>query len=403
MTKKLNLSPLINHFKDKSPFVAARLASFTKKAESILETSPSVQKAVNNLKSFYDQVGQESRPISPRWNDRKDQVNLPPIPKYVLKDSADPLELDKALNLAKKEVTKELASSSEFKGHSKSVYLNQFAEIVDGAEFLKWYTTFTQRAQENFDEVVQTYQRKSAADKWMDEHCTDTAVLQAYKTLQRPEFQKKVYTTYKNSGSSKAREEAKQLLIQEQLIMKQKKEPKISSNSRIKKIATALLEIADELDRTDPELARSADTLLQELLKEASGMCPLMDKEGHSCTNMCMRPLMDEDMFPEESESRSFSVQDIVDPQVLEVEDPDISTPSEPEPEFDEVSLEDLDDRLGGMKWRIADKPRREALEKAKEHALKAKEYYDAYKRYQDKTHSIFDEAGEALRLKKFD
>lgn len=410
MTKKLNLSPLINHFKSKSPSIANSLFKLTKRAQSILEVSSEVQSAVDHLKSFYDQIGQEARPISQRWQGREHLVDLPPIPKYVLKASANPSDVKLALDLVKKAVIKEILSSDEFKAGAKTMYANQFAEITDGAEFLKWYTTFTQRAQANFDEVVQIHQKKSAADKWMDENCTDTAIMEAYKTLQRPDFQKKVYQTYKNSGSSKAREQAKQLLMQEHQLMKQKTS---STNPRLSKIATTLVEIADELDVVDPELAKSADLLLQELLKEASGMCPLMGKEGHACTEMCMRPLMDEDMFPEDSESKSFSVQDIVDQgyhdhdeepeEVLEIEDPDISAPSEPEPEYDEVSLEDLDTRLDGLNWRIADRPRREALEKAKEHALKAKQYYDAFKRYKDKTHSIFDEAGEALRLKKFD
>jgi hypothetical protein len=180
----------------------------------------------------------------------------------------------------------------------------------------------------------------------------------------------------------------------------------IASQKRsLNKVAEALIEIANELDTSDPELASEADSILKDLVRQAS--CGSMEM-GHVHSEKCMgspssAPViapMGGHFIMDEKEDMPEDVEIV---RIEDLKDPDIYEPSEPEPEFDEVSLEDLDDRLSGLKWRIADKHRREALEKAKEHATKAKEYYDAFRRYKNKTHSIFDEAGEALRLKDFE
>lgn len=172
-----------------------------------------------------------------------------------------------------------------------------------------------------------------------------------------------------------------------------------SAQLQLQKLAEALVEIADELDQTDPEMAKEADLLLQDLYKQAASGCKMMGVPGHMHSDECfqeMMPAMDRFESGMEEIPMVVSLEDLDrDPEIMEV--------AEPEPEFDEVSLDDLDGRLDSMKWRVADRSRKEILEKAKEHALKAKQYYEAYKRYRDKTHSIFDEAGEALRLKSFE
>lgn len=381
---KLNLTPLIKHFSKCNPTIAQNLTRLTKLAEhSILETNMEVQKAVDHLKSFYDQLGTQPRPVSPRWKDR--ETNLPPIPMFTLKTDTNPAQVKEALIKAKIEAVKAIQSSSEFSDAMQKTYIKQFASITDGAEFLKWYTTFTDRFRSDYESVVKEHQSKSAMDKWMEEFCKDADVMKAFKMLENPDYKKQLYQSYKNSGTTKARELALRLLWQDKEILKMKQKKNSSQMVYLQKVANTLIEIANELDVTDPDLAQSADDLLQEIVKEASSTCHLMDKEGHSCTDKCMKP----------STEMVIPVQDIVDPQIDNI--------PEPMPEYDEITLEDLDARIGNMNWRIADRHRRESLERAKEHALKAKEYYDAYKRHEGKTHSIFDEAGEALRLKKFE
>jgi len=172
-----------------------------------------------------------------------------------------------------------------------------------------------------------------------------------------------------------------------------------SAVSELQKFAEALVEIADELDSTDPELAKEADLLLEEIYKQAAAGCKMMGVPGHEHSDECfqeMMPAMDRFESGLESEPTIVSLEQLdKDPEIMEV--------PEPEPEYDQISLEDLDERLDSMKWRVADRSRKEILEKAKEHAQKAKQYFEAYKRYRDRTHSIFDEAGEALRLKSFE
>jgi hypothetical protein len=180
---------------------------------------------------------------------------------------------------------------------------------------------------------------------------------------------------------------------------------------RLQKLASTLVEIGNELDATNPALAAEADALLQEVVKQAQGL------EGHKmmgCTDKCMgghhdhQPavLMIEPMGHGGHmlhDSGDMAMDDLSMEPSLEDEDPTIEEVTEPEPEYDMVSLEDIKSELEHMKFRIADRSRREALESAIEHIEKAMDYHKASKSRRDKVHNIFDGAGLALRLKDFE
>jgi len=184
-----------------------------------------------------------------------------------------------------------------------------------------------------------------------------------------------------------------------------------SNQVQLQKIANTLIEIADELDSTDPELAAEADSILQDMIKGASAGCSQMLMPGHSCSEKCMGSMvmapqndhsghfeMGEPEEMEEESSHSFDIEDLV-----EVEDPMLEELQEPEVERDMVTLDDLRDRLASMKWRIADKGAREALEKAIMYVEKAQQGHGFKKNYLNKAHEVFDHAGLALRVKDFE
>jgi len=167
-----------------------------------------------------------------------------------------------------------------------------------------------------------------------------------------------------------------------------KKDPTIFSNNQTKKLIATLVEIADQLDTAEPELAAEADAILQELHKQASYKVACSNMEmGHVHSEKCMGlPMMD-------SEFGASPVD--MEPALEDVQ--------EQEPEKDDITLDDLKDRLANMKWRVADKKGREAIEQAIEHVEKAQQYHDAKKSRLSKAHEIFDHAGLALRVKDFE
>lgn len=215
------------------------------------------------------------------------------------------------------------------------------------------------------------------------------------------------------------------------------KDPKIASRlanftqatsnlENLKRTAQVLINIANELDETAPALANQADALREQLVSSAgfdfqSGD-KLMDKEG--CGDMmhgapghkCMGPedqetvvvvveepgmdMMSGDKLMDED---ATTTDEVTVEELVEDHEPEIEDPKEPEPEFDMVALDDIREELENMRFRIADRPRREALESAIEHIEKAMDYHSAAKRRRDKVHEIFDSAGLALRLKDFD
>lgn len=236
-----------------------------------------------------------------------------------------------------------------------------------------------------------------------------------------------------------------------------------SKNNKMQQIAAVLIEAANKYDKTNPELAKEADALLKSLVREAQNLDPnkvqqfqagygksegpgffdkaknwvgkqiqdRKDKLNSGSGQKMMEPMMEstgdcmdsdpgeetvvlvvEDIdsmggdkmmsemmdAPVEDKEMLVSVEDLVEEQ-----DPEIDEIVEPEAEHDIVGLEDIKEELEHMKFRIADKKKREALEEAIEHIEKAMDYHDASRRRRDKVHSIFDGAGLALRLKDFE
>jgi predicted DNA-binding protein len=171
-----------------------------------------------------------------------------------------------------------------------------------------------------------------------------------------------------------------------------KKDPTTFASNQTKKLASTLVAIADQLDTSDPELAAEADSILQELYKQASEGCGSMEM-GHEHSEECMgSPMMGSPMM--DSEFGASPLEDM---------EPALEDVQEPEEEKDDITLDDLKDRLANMKWRVADKKGREAIEQAIEHVEKAQQYHDAKKSRLSKAHEIFDHAGLALRVKDFE
>jgi hypothetical protein len=189
-----------------------------------------------------------------------------------------------------------------------------------------------------------------------------------------------------------------------------KKASKTSNDLDVKSTLKTLVATADKFDLTNPALAQEADKLLIDLYKYAQykyaqGLNPTkVEQFGKpfsrpsggtkmmGCSDKCSgsyhdHPTDSDVMYVEDLDNHS-------DPEIVEIE--------EPAPEYDLIGLEDIKSELENMKWRIADKKRRQALEGAIEHIEKAQQYHDACKSRKDKVHNIFDEAGLALRLKDF-
>lgn len=182
---------------------------------------------------------------------------------------------------------------------------------------------------------------------------------------------------------------------------------KVSNTTQAKKLAQVLVEIADQLDTTEPELAAEADAILRELHKQAGMGCSNMEM-GHEHSEKCMGGgspgvmlVMDEaapmggQMMMDDSEFGASPVDENMEPSIEDMKDP--------EPERDEVTLDDLRERLESMKWRVADRAGREALQQAIEHVEKAQQHHGAKRSRLDKAHEIFDHAGLALRVKDFE
>jgi hypothetical protein len=186
-----------------------------------------------------------------------------------------------------------------------------------------------------------------------------------------------------------------QLLQQQRTVAAQAKD--------FRKIAKTLVATANKFDVTNPSLAKEADKLLADLYKLAQNLDPNATKnfmKGYGgikmmgCSDKCSGSYHDHPTDSDVMYVDDLDMHNDHDPEIVEIE--------EPTPEYDLIGLDDVKSELENMKWRIADKKRREALETAIEHIEKAQQYHDACKSRKDKVHSIFDNAGLALRLKDF-
>lgn len=163
------------------------------------------------------------------------------------------------------------------------------------------------------------------------------------------------------------------------------------SINKLNKIAQVLINIGDQLDKEDPALAIEADSLLKETLKQAQYLMHGGPK-AMGCSDKCSGNYHAHDQDSFNIPAPSFSPR----------EELNIEEITEPAPEYDEVGLDDIKSELENMKWHVADKYRRQALESAIEHIEKARDYHSACNSRKDKVHKIFDDAGLALRLKDF-
>ena len=213
------------------------------------------------------------------------------------------------------------------------------------------------------------------------------------------------------------------------------KAPKTAETNRMSRIAQVLIDIANELDVSDPELAAEADALLQEVVKEAQeghmGMSNPMMENFDMGAAPCMHDMGSEpdmgspvmilevsDEAPsEESHGSDKMMEKQMDPSPVEEQmggdylvedltesDPEIEEIQEPEEEFDLLGMDDFDDLLNNAgRYSISRRKEKPVYESAKMMAQKSKDYFDAYKRYRNKAHDEFDGAGLKFRLKDFE
>lgn len=77
--------------------------------------------------------------------------------------------------------------------------------------------------------------------------------------------------------------------------------------------------------------------------------------------------------------------------------DVQIENVTEPEPEFDKLTMDQFKELIDGLKYRYSQGRQREKYEKILEHAEKAQEYKQAYKEWLDYAHRLFED--EPIRL----
>lgn len=290
MTTKLNLTNLIEHFTDKNPKVATRLANLTKQAEEDSDAHDPFESAL--LKRKETQLLVESL-------NRKSTIE--------------------EFNTAKDAVQSIIETSDQFSPKKKLQNLAELALVSTPTALIKFF----------------------------------------YNKILAAEGLRVIATSSQDTPTN------------------------------LHSVVDSLVEVANKLDLEDPTLAKEADQILESLLKQAQlGEWDSWDDE-----------LVDQDEWDSESEDSWEPEQEVDAQEHLEIVDPDLEEPSQ-EPECDEVSIDDLQDRVNNMKWRLADKTTKERFQKALEHAHRAKQYLDAHKKYKDVAHSIFDKAGDKLRFK---
>lgn len=94
--------------------------------------------------------------------------------------------------------------------------------------------------------------------------------------------------------------------------------------------------------------------------------------------------------LPEETESQGEA-----EDTLREV---DIEEPTEPEPEYDEMTIDEFKGLIDSMRWRHSQGPKRQKYEQVLEHIEKAKEYFDAYREWSEYAHKLFED--EPIRIK---
>lgn len=139
-----------------------------------------------------------------------------------------------------------------------------------------------------------------------------------------------------------------------------------AQTSNFQKLAQTLIEVADELDSTDPALAQEADDILATVVAQYCGMM-----------EMDAGPMVSDDELP-----------------LDEVE------LAQDAPQYDEVGLDEFKDAIDGMKFRLTDAPKRENRMQAYEMAAKGQKYLSRGKELMERAHKMLDDGGEQIRFK---
>lgn len=158
------------------------------------------------------------------------------------------------------------------------------------------------------------------------------------------------------------------------------------SNAQLKRIAQALVQIADEVDNTDPALAEEADDLLATITAQ------MMAPAGDPPSRPVMPPLIIDEEETEEDSSDEGSAED-----ELSLDD---TLFEEPSPEYDEVPLHDFKNRIDGLTLRLTDRSRKERWSSAHELAEKGLKYLQKGRELMEKAHKHLDEGGDTIRFK---
>lgn len=143
----------------------------------------------------------------------------------------------------------------------------------------------------------------------------------------------------------------------------------LRNDAKKRKVAKTLIEVADSLENKGAfKEAQMADTLMRELSDADSSDFDFQ--------------------FEEETTLGDFDQQQTIEEPQLEVEPQlEIETPTEQEPEYDAISIDELRNLRDSSNLRFTQRHDREAYEQAIEKAEQAQKYKDAYEKWLDAAH----------------
>jgi len=161
-------------------------------------------------------------------------------------------------------------------------------------------------------------------------------------------------------------------------------EPEFST-IQARQIANALVRVADSLDRKGAfREAQMADNLLQELTDTVQVQSPVLTQsEIPSVEDMGQVPQF-LPAIEDHTQSPSLPEREIVRPET-------------PVPEVDEVSVDDLEELIGGMRLTHSQRQKREQYQSALDKARQAREYKEAMEEWLDAAHQ--DLGDDPIRL----
>lgn len=196
---------------------------------------------------------------------------------------------------------------------------------------------------------------------------------------------------FDSKGDTESADAIEQLLLNFAEEDKTPEQPEMSP-VHARQIANALVRVADSLDRKGAHReAQMADNLLNELsdIVQEQSAIPVQEAPmptGIQDTIVSVEPSIDEhNEAPEVSEVASLPETEIIEPQ-------------EADPEFDELTIEELEELVGGMRLQYSQRAKREQYQKVLEKARQAQEYKDAADAWLSSAHEEFGE--DPIRVK---